>query len=61
MASSPHVRVNADVKKALDIHTAETGKRINICASLAIAKWLREQGVDIQYPIPKTEQPATAA
>ena len=56
--ASPHVRVDADVKKALSDHTSETGKRMNICASLAIAKWLREQGVDIQYPAPKPQQAA---
>lgn len=59
--STLHVRVDSEVKNALAEHTENTGKRINVCASLAITEWLQKQGVVIEYPRIKTKQPKTAA
>lgn len=51
------VALDITVYNALREHASLTGGQLKGYASIAVAQWLRERGVDIEYPV-KTSKAA---
>lgn len=58
-AKDTQLRVDSEVHAALVDYAAESGMPAKALASMAIAQFLKERGVDIEYPRrrqPKSQQ-----
>ena len=49
-AKDTHLRIDAQVNAKLVAYAAEEGMSAKSIASMAIAEFLKERGVDIEYP-----------
>ena len=49
-AKDTHLRIDAQVNAALVDYAREVGTPAKSLASMAIAEFLKERGVDIEYP-----------
>jgi hypothetical protein len=49
-AKTTHLRIDAEINAALVAYAAETGTSAKVIGSMAIAEFLKERGVDIEYP-----------
>lgn len=58
-ADSTHLRIDTRIHRELIDYSRVSGIPAKTLGALAIARYLQEQGIDIQYP-PKAQPPAAA-
>lgn len=59
--ATQHVRLDESVHKALADHAEQTGGKVSGYASVAVAQWLKKQGVTVNFPNQRKSAKAKAA